>query len=325
MTGEQLIPYTASPEKLKQSTDLLVIGQSSMVGEAFTKRLVDHKTLNFVVGRRVDVTKKTDWEYALTQGPVDAIVYYAAYTKVKEAQGEDRQLCLDVNVGGMQNLLETMVETGVRPHIYYVSTNLVFPSFAIPRDGKAFAEDEPIDDENISDRVYGGSKAIAERLLSEFVAEHPDAKAAIARINQPLRKDFLGKPDYLRKHLNLARDGKLYPMIDDGWVGLTDIEDFARQMMKLIQEQRSGVFHFSTTRVTPYLLLRYAVQRAKIPFDVQPVKFDELVGKKIVDPFLNPRFSDLGTALTREMLNLPEQPWQSLVDKLVTVETVATL
>jgi dTDP-4-dehydrorhamnose reductase len=153
------------------------------------------------------------------------LVHFAAATNVNACETNPdnaRQL----NVVGTENLVDYFGRRGVK--VIYISTDYVFDGTAGPYDENAIPN--PIN-------VYGRTKLEGE----EEVLSHCD-NATVVRIAFPYRLSG-PKSDTLRWMITSIMEGKEIPVFDNLRANFTFIDDIARALKILIDQDFKGVIH----------------------------------------------------------------------------------
>lgn len=276
---------------------ILVTGASGLVGSKFAELYPNPPDLLTPDLDEFDLAHPGEY---LAKTTPEIVLNFAAYTNVSEAEkqrGDKSGPCWQINVEGTRNLVSAL-PTSAR--LIHISTDYVFSgSTADP--GPYSADHQP---ETDSQKLtwYGYTKAEAEKIVGD--------RGTIVRLIYPVRAKYDQKPDYLRKHLDLYNQGKLYPLFTDQQISLTFIDEACLSLQKIINQNLSGTFHISCPdTTTPYEIITYMLQ--KLGKDISSVQ------KSSVDPKRYPKFGGLKPSFDFS-------PWRQIVDKLIEqgIETV---
>ena len=279
---------------------ILITGASGLVGSRFVELHPRLSELSVPSQEELDITSLESVKSYFRKYPCDAVVNFAAYTNVGEAEkqrGDKNGDCWKLNVEGVRNLMSVM-----KPDQFFVqiSTDMVFPGSA-QRPGP-YSESDLAETDSSKVVWYGFTKGEAERIVGN--------RGTIVRLIYPVRAKFTDKLDYLRKPLDLFNQGKLYPLFTDQQISLTFIDETCQALQKIIDQNLSGVFHMSCPdTATPYEIITYLLQ--KLGKDISSVQ------KSSVDPKRYPKFGGLKVEETEKRLGIKFSTWKEIVNKLV--------
>jgi UDP-glucose-4-epimerase GalE len=109
-----------------------------------------------------DLASAADLDRAFADGPVEAVIHFAAHALVGESSVNPHKYFRD-NIGNALSLLDAMRRHGTRTFILSSTCSV----YGIPRE-VPIREDAPLDPIN----PYGASKMMIERILRDFEAAH---------------------------------------------------------------------------------------------------------------------------------------------------------
>lgn len=268
---------------------VLVIGVGGMVGSRFVE-LSDFDLLT-PNHSELDITNLESIKKYFDTHQFDAVINFAAYTNVSEAQKQRDDKngdCWKINVEGVRNLLQVLLP---KTSFVQISTDMAFSG-----DSGPYAENQAAEVDGSKLTWYGFTKAEAERLI--------DDRGTIVRIIYPVRAKFDKKLDYLRKPLNLYDQGKLYPLFVDQQINITYIDELCGALQKIINKKLGGTFHVASCDLTtPHELISYYISQSR------HIDFSAQAGN--VDPQRYPKFGGLKT--TRMQFS----SWREIVQKLL--------
>ena len=295
---------------------ILVTGSEGLVGSRFVE-ISDRKNfLHFPKQVELDITNKDEITALVSSYNFSAVVHFAAYTdvgKAEEQRGNREESCWQVNVEGTKNLVEAISPHKGKIHLIHISTDMVFPGGE--DDPGPYKEDHLVESDMTRMTWYGFTKAQAENIVIQNLGN----SATILRINYPVRVGFDNKLDYLRKHLSLYDEGKLYPLFTDQHFTITYIDEACRVIDKLITEGHKGVFHDASSDVTtPYKLISYMIEKTRgVTNAVESKTLKEFLEETKSPAFRYPKFGGLKVAMTEAKLGMKFSTWKEIVDKLV--------
>jgi dTDP-4-dehydrorhamnose reductase len=166
----------------------------------------------------------------------EVIINCAAMTNV-DACEKERELAWKVNVGSVENLIEAARRADTR--IVHVSSDYVF-------DGKNGPYDELARPNPIS--YYGRTKLAGENILTTSGVPH-----AIVRTMVLYGAGYHVKQNFALWLIKSLTEGKPVRVVDDQIGNPTLADDLAYAVMKIIELDRSGLFHIAG----PDLMSRY--------------------------------------------------------------------
>lgn len=293
--------------------EIYVTGSKGMVGSRFLELASENYKIFSPEIDELDITNKEALERFYGKVGPAVLVHLAAFTNVGEAenQRDNRNgVCWRVNVVGTRNLAEVSKKHGTR--MIYISTDMVFPGSR--EDPGPYDESHAPESDSRKLTWYGYSKAEGEKAVrSVFGSEF-----AILRIIYPVRADFSGKLDYIRKPLSLFDRGKLYPMFTDQQVSISFADEIVAVIAKLIDENKTGVFHASSRDMTtPHELISYVIENARGKKNVVEKSSLEEFLKKVDNPIRYPVFGGLKVEKTQKALGMEFRSWKEIVDELI--------
>lgn len=230
---------------------ILVFGGSGLVGSKFIDLHSQIFDIKAPGTSDADILNKDQIAKEVEDFNPDSIVNFAAYTQVEEAEnqkGNKEGICFQVNAIGAKNIAE--VAKSFNKHLVHISTEYVF-------DG--VKDDSPYVEEDIPSPInwYGQSKLVGE----QFVLES-GCRATVVRISMPFSSYYKFKTDIARFFLEQLRAGNQIKAVEDQRITPTLVNDIAYALRVLLDNQTSGIYHFSSKdSVTP---LEFAKTLAEI-------------------------------------------------------------
>jgi dTDP-4-dehydrorhamnose reductase len=289
---------------------ILITGPLGLVGSRFIELFPRNESLIPADLPEFDLTSSENVSSFIAAVCPQVIIHFAAYTDVGAAERQRNnksETCWQINVEGTGRLLSAAEITKSR--LIHISTDMVFSGR--DDDPGPYTEKHPPETDSAKLTWYGYSKAVGEQMVA-------DAGGTIARIIYPVRASFSGKSDYLRKPLKLFDQGQLYPLFTDQQVSVSYIDEVCLALQKIINQDLSGVFHFSTPdTASPYELVSYLITKARDKTDVvKPASLVEFL-KQADNPVRYPRFGGLQVRDTEKRLKMKFSTWKEVIDKLV--------
>lgn len=212
---------------------VLIIGGSGLLGmklrEVFEENNYDvyasfHN--NPIAGKncfQMDITQKDDVFHVLEKASPDVVVHTAAYTNVDGCEKNRRQ-AFDVNVRGTENVASAVEKIGAK--FVYISTDYVF-------DGEKgfYKEDDLANPVN----YYGLTKLEGEEVVKKICSNFVIARTSVLYGSN--------KMNFVTWIIDQLEKGEQVNIVTDQYVSPTLNVDLAEQLMGLIEEDSSGVFH----------------------------------------------------------------------------------
>ncbi len=291
---------------------LAVIGGTGMVASRFCDLAKSKMDVVPLDEKTIDITNKEAVASYFEKNKFDAVINFAAITNVDAAEkdkGNDDGITYKLNVLGPKNLAEYCNENNI--FLMHISTDFVFPGTEeIPG---PYSEDDLIPETSSGIGWYGWTKNRAEVMI-----KNTSNKYAIVRYGYPFRAaPFELKNDWARGLIKLYGENKLYPLFTDQIQSVVFIDDLAEPLIKIIDEELTGVFHIAASdtntpfEVGSYLLEKYTGHSVELAKGSM-VEFLKAPGRTP-----RPRLGGLKTEKTQNALNLKFRTWREMVDEFV--------
>jgi len=251
-------------------TRVLITGANGLLGQALVRRLSstdDHDVLatarddapRFDVPcdyTQLDVTTPDAVETLLTDYDPDVVVNCAAVSDVTECD-EDRNRAWAVNARAVRTLAKQCRSVGAR--LIQLSTDFVFNGKRGP-----YEEDARPDPVN----YYGRTKLAGENALREF--DFLDWAVVRTVLLYGTAKD-LSRSNVVLWMIDRLSEGKPLRVVDDQWRTPTYVRDLADGIVRLIDRDRTGIYHMSGREmVTIHELARTVAD--VLGFDPSPIE-----------------------------------------------------
>ena len=285
---------------------LLVTGANGLVGSHFVENY--NGTLLCPSREELNITIERSIEHFFKLNKPEAIIHFAAFTDVSEAEKErnnKKAPCWIINVEGTANLVRAI---SYQPYFIYISTDVVFSG---SKDNPGpYGEDHPVEENPNLLSWYGWTKAEAEKIVVNNLRN-----GTVVRIANPVRANYALKLDYVRKILQVFDNKELYPMFNDQYLTLTYINDVTKSLKILLEKQLSGIYHISSNNIfTPFKLANYLIEKARGKKDkVQPISIENFLKE---NPSRYPHYGGLKVQKTQQILNLKFRNWEEVIDIL---------
>ena len=284
---------------------VLVTGASGLVGSKFIELYSDK--FDFITPEypQFDITNKENVKFLIKKTDPDVVVNFAAYTNVGEAEnqrGDKNSPCYKINVDGTNNLINTISS---KISFVQISTDMVFSGSE--KDKGPYDEDHPAIYAESDLTWYGYTKNLAEKNAD-----------TVLRLIYPVSSKYDLKLDYLRLPLSLYDQGKLYPMFTNQQVSIVIVDKVAEALFKIIDGNKKGIFHASSSDVsTPLKLISYMLEKARGVKNVaKSISVEEFL-KNANNPVRYPKFGGLKVDRTEKELEINFGTWKEMIDEFV--------
>ncbi|MFC1710319.1 SDR family oxidoreductase [Patescibacteria group bacterium] len=290
-----------------------VTGSAGLVGSRFIELMGDKYNLLTPEINDLNITKINELSSFWEKEKPDMVVHFAAITDVGESENQRGNMngsCWKVNVGGTENLTKICKKHGT--FMVNISTDYVFSGGAFDKGPYKETHKPEKDETKLS--WYGYTKAIGEEKVHEILGNN----TCIVRIVYPVRANYSGKPDYLKKPLQLYREKKLHPLFNDQQISITFIDEACIAIDKIISGNRRGIYHVcSSDTTTPYDLISYYIKQLEgDKVKLKSASIDDFY-KKVNNPVRYPKYGGLDSKWTEKQLNLRLKKCKEIVDELI--------
>ncbi len=221
---------------------ILVTGSNGLLGQAVTSVFTRESNLNLVLSSvedksladsnykyiQLDITKKDDVKKAVGSVKPSVILNCAAFTNVDACETE-RELCWKLNVDAVKNLIISARPHGIK--LVHISTDYIF-------DGKS----GPYTEEDTPNPVsfYGKSKLAAENAIFASGIEHAVVRTMVL---YGVGKNI--KPNFAQWLVNKLSAKEKINIVDDQIGNSTIADNLAFGLLKVIEENKSGIFNIA--------------------------------------------------------------------------------
>lgn len=295
---------------------ILVTGSDGLVGSRFIELSKFKTELHLPKEVELNITNKSEIKAILSSFEFKAVINFAAYTDVGKAEEERNNkngFCWNVNVAGVENLVEAVSPYKDKIHYVQISTDMVFPGNK--NDPGPYMENHTLDLKLDDLTWYGYSKGRGERLVKETLGD----SASIVRLIYPVRARYDSKLDYIRKPLSLFNEGKLYPLFDDQQISITFVDELCQVLDKIIEADLRGTYHVSSSdTTTPYELICYLVEElGKDAKSIKSIGLDDFIKNNNIPAYRYPKYGGLDSQATSKKLGLKFSSVRQIIDTLI--------
>lgn len=248
---------------------IITTGGTGLVGSRLTEVLGDDFSFTNLDLRGelpIDITDENAVTQYLNASPAEWVIHLAAITDVTRAHeenGDTNGLTYKVNVLGTESVTNACKNTGKK--LIHISTAYIF-------DGK---KETPYIETDAPNPIewYGATKAKAEDVVISS-----NIHAVILRIDNPFRSTPFEKQDLVQRIATKLLEGSLPPQFSDSHFGPTYVEDTARVIKWLVQNNAKGVYHATNNESwTPYAFAQAVADRLKMGDSVKEGSLTEFL------------------------------------------------
>jgi len=236
---------------------IILLGSNGQLGWEFKQFLKDKVDLYPFSHKELDILNLNSLERNFQGIHPDIVINCAAYTKVDKAE-EEQELAYNINAIGAKNVSLASYKANVK--VIYFSTDYVF-------DGKKNSPYTELDKPNpIS--VYGKSKLNGEQFTKEFNPNHLILRIAwLYGINGN---------NFVKTVIKLAKNGKPLRIVNDQYGTPTYTLDVVKQTWKLIQSEKTGLYHSSNNgKTTWFEFAKEIISDLNLEAEVLPIKTED--------------------------------------------------
>jgi dTDP-4-dehydrorhamnose reductase len=289
---------------------VLIAGVTGMFGRALAGVLASSEGIEVRGASRpeFDITDPASVRRTLEAAGPDVVVNTAAYTAVDRAESES-QLAFDVNSTGAGNLAGACKEAGAR--LVHISTDFVFDG----KKGAPYLESDPTGPLN----VYGRSKLEGELQVARILPG-----SIIVRTSW-----LYGScgSNFVKSITRLAMEKDEIDVASDQVGGPTSAVDLAAAVLRLIDTDAEGIFHFSNSGQASWFefaeeivgVLRERGEALRVR-SVRPV-----TSLDVPRPAVRPAYSVLDTSKYERATGSRPAPWREALRTFLDAETLETL
>lgn len=205
----------------------------------------------------LDITNLSQVMDYFQKNQFDCIINCAAYTNVDKCE-EDIETAFKVNAIGPRNLAMAAEKIGAK--LIHISTDYIFSG----EGAQPFVEwDTPA-----PQSIYGKTKALGERYVSEFCSRYFIIRTAWLY-------GYYGN-NFVKTIMRVAKDQGEIKVVDDQRGNPTNAADLAHHILKLASTQEYGIYHGTGTgECSWYDFATKIVEFANIKAKVNPCTTEE--------------------------------------------------
>lgn len=280
---------------------VLVTGGSGQLGSEVVRRLqrADHQV---IAPHRndMDLMQPDTLGQVIAHNRPDCVINCAAYTQVDRAEDEP-QTAFTVNRDAPGRLAAAVADTGGR--LLHVSTDFVFDG----KQERPYRESDPAHPLSI----YGRSKLEGEETVMRTL---PGAVI--------LRTAWLygvNGHNFVKTMLRVAQAGKPLRVVDDQTGSPTWAADVAGVILRLVDDDAGGIFHYTSAGSTSWHGFACAIldEAADIGFDIRTRDVEPIPTTAYPTPAVRPAYSVLDTGKIESRLSLSMPDWRDSLKKML--------
>lgn len=225
---------------------VLVFGGSGLVGSRFIELNENQFDINAPLAEETNILDETDIKNVFEKFSPDAVINFAAFTNVEEAQKQkdDKEgMVFKINAMGARNVAKFCKE--YRAHLVHISTEYVF-------DGTKESGPYQEDDQPNPINWYGQTKYYGEQFVRES-----GCMLTLVRISMPFSSGYGAKKDIARFFLEELSNNHEIKAIENQRITPTLVDDIAKGLALVVDRKPQGIYHLcSISFTTPFELAK---------------------------------------------------------------------
>ena len=273
---------------------VLVTGASGQLGSEVI-RLLQGQDHELLAPRResLDFQQPQQVTDYISQNRPEVVINCAAYTQVDQAESEP-DAAFVINRDAVASLAQAIARTGGR--LLHVSTDFVF-------DGQQQQPYRESDSPNPMS-VYGQSKLAGEQAVLEALPGAIILRTAWVYASH-------GR-NFVKTMLRLAGEGKPLRVIADQQGTPTWAADIAAVVLRLVDRDTSGLFHYTNAGSTSWHGFASAIleEARTIGYDIKTREVEPIPTSEYPTPARRPAYSVLDTGKITSFLSLSIPDWR---------------
>ena len=233
----------------------------------------------------------------------DIVINCAAYTAVDKAE-EEIEACYNVNVIGVENLLEAIELNNAR--LIHISTDYVF-------DGQ---KSTPYNEKDSAspNGVYGKSKLAGEKVIN-------DSKVKSIIIRTSWLYSNYGH-NFVKTMLKIGKESENIGVVADQFGSPTFAHDLAKTIIKIVEDKKytwsiGDVFHYSNEGSCTWH--EFASEIFK--FSKMDVKVNTLTTDEFPTKAVRPKYSLLDKSKIKDVFGIDVPHWKNSLKKMLKKES----
>lgn len=258
---------------------LLITGAGGQLGKEWVDFCIEHG-VNFdsFSSNELDITDEDKVAKAISDSAPDVLINCAAYTKVDEAEGNEKT-ALTINSESVKKLANICNRNNVK--LVHYSTDYVFAGNKSDKENspEGYKEEDSTDPVN----AYGYSKLKGEEAIKDSGSEF-----LLLRVSW-----LCGKygHNFVKTMLRLGAERDELKVVNDQFGSPTFSDQVVEQTFELLQQNKTGTYHLSSDGMTTWYHFSKEIFKQKgINVNVNPVSSADFPTKA-----KRPFFSKLST------------------------------
>ena len=264
----------------KNIRKLLITGSTGLVGSRFVELYKNDFSITTIGRTNVDISvnllSQQDIQTVVLNSDAEAIVNFAAYTKVDAAEKEKEDKNGEVYI--LNAMLPLWLAQACKPSgkkLFHISTDYVF-------DGKQ--KSKPYTEEDTPTPVnswYSRTKYYGEENILKSSSNY-----TIIRISYPYSGIYERKLDIARAVVENLKNNQTYFGIKDQKIKPASVDDIAQALSFLLENSATGIYHLAGNYspqkyITPYQFAQKIAHTLSLdPSLIKPISFLELSKKR---------------------------------------------
>ena len=277
---------------------IIILGKGGQLASELESLKSYDQNWSFLSIGKLNICDKDAVSTYFKSNPCEVIINCAAYTAVDKAE-EEKKACFNVNLNGVENLLEAIQGKSVR--LIHISTDYVF-------DGE---KSNPYNETDFTSPtgIYGKSKLAGEKVISDSIA-----KSIIIRTSW-LYSNY--GDNFVKTMLKIGAERGEIGVIDDQFGSPTYANDLAKIIIKIVENKNynwsaGDVFHYSNEGSCTWHEFASEIFRiSKIDVNLKKLTTDEFptIAKR-------PKYSLLDKSKIKEVLDIKVPHWKISINQM---------
>ena len=284
---------------------IIVLGKGGQLASELEFLKSVDQNWTFLSIDQLDICDKDAVSTYLKNNPCDVMINCAAYTAVDKAE-EEIEACYNVNVKGVENLLEAIELNKTR--LIHISTDYVF-------DGQKSTPYNEKDPES-PNGVYGNSKLSGEKVIC-------DSKVKSIIIRTSWLYSNYGY-NFVKTMIKIGAEKKDFGVVDDQFGSPTNAKDLAKAIIKIVEDKKytwstGNIFHYSNEGSCSWYEFALEIFKiSKINVNVKKLTTDEFPTKA-----MRPKYSLLDKSKIKEVFEIKIPHWKISLNKMLDKELIS--
>ena len=284
---------------------IIVLGKGGQLASELEFLKSKDQNWTFLSIDQLDICDKDAVSTYLKNNLCDIVINCAAYTAVDKAE-EEIEACYNVNVKGVENLLEATELNKTR--LIHISTDYVF-------DGQKSTPYNEKDPES-PNGVYGNSKLSGEKVICDSKVNSIIIRTSWLYSNH--------RHNFAKTMIKIGAEREDIGVVDDQFGSPTYANDLAKAIIKIVEDKKytwstGNIFHYSNEGSCSWYEFALEIFKiSKININVKKLTTDEFPTKA-----MRPKYSLLDKSKIKEVFEIKIPHWKISLNKMLDKELIS--